>query len=514
MIFGGSPAQKAAKLKERGSKLIADGRLDAALSAFEEASELNPDDEFITTKIAQLLGRVGRKVDAIRLYQNLADKHAAAGFLLKAIAVNKMILHLDPDHEETQETLAKQYAERGMEPPTLQRTPSTLPPTRPGSVAPASMRPTMPADMRPATPTMVPEHARPTASVPPAAAHLAASSVARPTQAPDPDYRPAGRQATVLEMPAMKMPLRAARAAIPSVPDEEDPATLEMVLDLAMDLQIQAEPPQGSIPPRDMPATPLFEGLPKAAFVELLSLMNLIEANPGDKIVVEGEIGVNMYIVASGSVDVVRERDGERLARLGEGAFFGEIALLTNVPRTASVVAAEPCQLLEIGRDALNTIVERHPKVDAVLSDFYRARLVSNLLTANPLFEPLSKPERRELASRFQTVRKVKGETLQRQGHQATGLYLLLRGLCSVTHATEDGTNHRLPDVREGEFFGEIALLLRMPLMRTVTTKTPCTFLFLTHDDLRAVLLPNKAVWKPLLAIARKRMADTASISA
>jgi CRP-like cAMP-binding protein len=69
---------------------------------------------------------------------------------------------------------------------------------------------------------------------------------------------------------------------------------------------------------------------------------------PGDVIIRQGEPGLGMFMIASGKVEVVQERDGEerRLATHGPAEFFGEIALLTDQPRTATIRAVEPTTCL------------------------------------------------------------------------------------------------------------------------------------------------------------------------
>jgi NADH dehydrogenase len=73
---------------------------------------------------------------------------------------------------------------------------------------------------------------------------------------------------------------------------------------------------------------------------------------PGEAIVSEGELGDRFYIIEKGQVEVVRRGAGEaaRLATLGAGEYFGEVALLRDVARTATVRAVEPTDVVSIGR--------------------------------------------------------------------------------------------------------------------------------------------------------------------
>ena len=91
---------------------------------------------------------------------------------------------------------------------------------------------------------------------------------------------------------------------------------------------------------------------------------------PGETIIRAGETGDSMFVLHRGSVDVRVDSNGtsRTIKRLGEGAFFGEMALFTGEPRTASVVAAEETEVLEIGHAAMRSLFQTNPDLVEALS--------------------------------------------------------------------------------------------------------------------------------------------------
>ncbi len=88
--------------------------------------------------------------------------------------------------------------------------------------------------------------------------------------------------------------------------------------------------------------------------------------DPGELIVVEGETGNGLYVILSGNVEVLKGDVGENpqvLAKRGAGDVFGEMALVGEWPRTASVRALDSVQCLGIDRWVFLSQLERQPKV-------------------------------------------------------------------------------------------------------------------------------------------------------
>ena len=116
---------------------------------------------------------------------------------------------------------------------------------------------------------------------------------------------------------------------------------------------------------------PFFEGLPREEFQRVAERLKRRTAPSGDAIVKQGEKGSSLFLLARGVVRVTREEDGASidLATLMAGNFFGEMALLHGVVRTATCRAVTPCALYELGRADFDAVLETCPAMAEALEE-------------------------------------------------------------------------------------------------------------------------------------------------
>ena len=107
-------------------------------------------------------------------------------------------------------------------------------------------------------------------------------------------------------------------------------------------------------------ADPIFAPLPVATLERLTHALDSVEVAPGECVIVQGEVGEHFFLLDEGRVEVLE--DGERRCFQGPGSSFGEIALLRDIPRTATVRAAEKTRVLALGRESFLEAVTGQPR--------------------------------------------------------------------------------------------------------------------------------------------------------
>ncbi len=107
--------------------------------------------------------------------------------------------------------------------------------------------------------------------------------------------------------------------------------------------------------------TALFAECTKADLIDVAISADEREAPTGDALTEEGRPGREFFVLVEG--DVAVKRRGRKLADLGPGDWFGEIAILTHKPRTATVTANAPVRLLVISDRAFRRVVETRPRI-------------------------------------------------------------------------------------------------------------------------------------------------------
>lgn len=115
---------------------------------------------------------------------------------------------------------------------------------------------------------------------------------------------------------------------------------------------------------------PLFRALDAARIAAIAAVLRPRRAERGERLTTRGEAADAMYFIVSGEVEVDTGEAGtagRARHRLRAGDFFGEVALLANRPRTATVTALTPCRLLVLHRDEFDGFMDAHPELKAAV---------------------------------------------------------------------------------------------------------------------------------------------------
>jgi cAMP-dependent protein kinase regulator len=198
------------------------------------------------------------------------------------------------------------------------------------------------------------------------------------------------------------------------------------------------------------------------------------------------------------------------LARLGNGALFGEMALLSSAPRTATVTACRPSVVLVGSKGALDRVAAKAPEVGRVFAEFCRRRMLDNLVRTNFILKSASPSERPALIERF-TVRQFnQGDRIVVQGSPPDGLHIVALGEVDIVH--HDGKEPTLvARLGPGEVVGEVALILRRPAITDVIAHHPTVTLFLQRDRFLGLARAHPKVFVELYELAVHRDQETAT---
>lgn len=203
--------------------------------------------------------------------------------------------------------------------------------------------------------------------------------------------------------------------------------------------------------------TLLFSQLPAADLRQVADVMNFTRVDPGTWIIREGELGESMFVIFRGRVEVLKDNEaGEPrvVATLGRGDVFGEIALLDQVPRTASLRAIESSELLALSKDDFNRVLVSALGAASIKS----AVQVCAFLKRNPLFADWHPQPLLKLSNEFSFAEHQAGDIVIREHQPNDYFFLVYEGEFEVRKS-----GARCATLRPGDFCGEISLLRDMP---------------------------------------------------
>ncbi|HEX2876837.1 MAG TPA: cyclic nucleotide-binding domain-containing protein [Polyangiaceae bacterium] len=259
----------------------------------------------------------------------------------------------------------------------------------------------------------------------------------------------------------------------------------------------------------------LFSALDPASFKATVAVFEVRFVSDEQALVEEGSVGNEAFIVARGELDVSKKaiKPGGAplaLARLGNGALFGEMALLSSAPRTATVTACRPSVVLVGSKSALDRVAAKAPEVGRVFAEFCRRRMLDNLVRTNFILKAANPSERPALIERFTVKQYNQGERIVAQGSPPDGLHIVALGEVAIVH--NDGKDNTLvARLGPGEVVGEVALILRRPAITDVIAHHPTVTLFLQRDRFLGLARAHPKVFVELYELAVHRDQETAT---
>jgi CRP/FNR family cyclic AMP-dependent transcriptional regulator len=120
---------------------------------------------------------------------------------------------------------------------------------------------------------------------------------------------------------------------------------------------------------------PLFAGLSKKELRELARVTEDVTAEAGEVLCKEGEVGREFFVIMDGEAEVTKK--GKRLEKRGGGDFFGEIALIEDIPRTATVTAKTPLRFFVLTSQAFRPMLDDYPAIERKVLRALAKRLIS-----------------------------------------------------------------------------------------------------------------------------------------
>jgi cAMP-dependent protein kinase regulator len=288
-----------------------------------------------------------------------------------------------------------------------------------------------------------------------------------------------------------------------------DPSSQDVNQRLA---QLYAEKTRETKPLRPFPHIPLFSELNEQELQSLLSHIQSQTFPKGSLICREGEGGDSLFVISRGEVSIAKQMPEGREVRvrnLRDGDFFGEFGFFIDQKRHATVRAITECEILEISRNALNKMIEIHPRLNEVLQNLFRERILDNFLALSPIFSSLVSSERGEFMKRFHLREIPEGTTLFKGGDPPTSLYMVRSGEVEVFTQNRHGKKVSLALLESGNFFGEIGPLFGKPRTANARATRPTELMEMTKEDFNACLLRFPNLQTKLKEISLKRLSQT-----
>lgn len=231
----------------------------------------------------------------------------------------------------------------------------------------------------------------------------------------------------------------------------------------------------------------MFQALDESEKTIVIDAMEILKVAGSEEVIKQGEQGDCLFVIGSGTLSCQKIYPGKSdptfLKQYQPGEAFGELALLYNTPRAATIIANDDCVLYKLDRDTFNHIVKDSAQK--------RRDKYEEFLTKVPIFETMEPYERSKLADAFTERTYKKDDMIIKEGDAGSELFLIQEGKCKATKGDQTVMQYSV-----GDFFGERALLKGEPRAANVIADTDCTLVTMDRHSFKRLLGPIEPLLK------------------
>lgn len=205
-----------------------------------------------------------------------------------------------------------------------------------------------------------------------------------------------------------------------------------------------------------------FKGMTQESLSSAAQILEEVYYNKDDKIICQDDFGDTFYILEEGTVSIRRKMNihdpnevDKELAVRGKDFHFGDVALLTGEPRSATIVViSETAKCLRMNKTKFDDISSAAKKIMATNRNLICRGAVDKL----PFFNTLSKKNKTRLVETMIEVNYISGTYIHRQGTIDNAFHIITDGECIVTVNSDDTQERELKTLCPGDYFGEKSL--------------------------------------------------------
>eukprot|EP01138_Halocafeteria_seosinensis_P013621 gb/GECG01013910.1/.p1 GENE.gb/GECG01013910.1/~~gb/GECG01013910.1/.p1 ORF type:complete len:413 (+),score=81.21 gb/GECG01013910.1/:1-1239(+) len=217
----------------------------------------------------------------------------------------------------------------------------------------------------------------------------------------------------------------------------------------------------------------------------IVDAMELKSFEADEVIIRQGDLGDFFYVLDSGHCDIFVEGVG-KVMDVNPGGSFGELALMYNAPRAATVIATEPSKAWALDQETFKKTI--------MSSTLQRRKRHEDFLRKVPILNGLLDYERMTIADALQTKYFSAGENIITEGSKGETFYIIESG---EVKCTKEGIDHEVsPRLGTGDYFGELALISNSLRAATVTAVTDVKCQALDRHTFKRLLGPLERTFK------------------